>query len=413
MTISERLVAAGLPPLPRSAWLEIDLDALRGNVAVFRELIGPDVELSVVVKADAYGHGLIPVARAVERAGVDRLCVASIDEAVALRQAGIKSDILVLYPVPPDAIREAARDAVQLTVLDPGTLAGHLQHDATDLLTVEVEVESGLTRGGVKADDLPGTIASTRESPGVRGPTSVWTHLASPEDEKATQSQVAEFERAIEIARGAGEFTRIKRHMAATGGLLSGRSPLYEGVRVGLGLYGLAPDDLPIPNNMKTLVDRLKPAMALKCMPLRVESFPAGTAVGYGGTWVAQRESVIATLPVGYGDGFDRAYSPGAQALVRGRRVPLVGTVAMDAVMADVTDIAGVNLDDEFVLLGTQGAESITANDLARLRNTIPWEVVTSMSFRLPRVYHAGSVLMGLRTLAGDLTATGTATGEA
>jgi alanine racemase len=164
---------------------------------------------------------------------------------------------------------------------------------------------------------------------------------------------------------------------------------------------------LPIPDNIRLFAERLRPAMALKCMPLRVATFPAGTAVGYGGTWVAQRESVVATLPVGYGDGFARAYQPGGQALVRGRRVPLVGTVAMDAVMADVTEIEGVTTDDEFVLLGDQGDESITANELARLRNTIPWEVVTGMSFRLPRVYHAASVLKGLRTLAGEVRASG------
>jgi len=147
--------------------------------------------------------------------------------------------------------------------------------------------------------------------------------------------------------------------------------------------------------------------MELKCMPLRVETFPRGTPVGYGGTWIAPRESVIATLPVGYGDGWARAYSPGAEALVKGRRVPLVGTVAMDAVMADVTEIEGVGLGDEFVLLGRQGSESITADELARLRNTIPWEVVTSMSFRLPRVYHADSVLMGIRTLGGEMRVSG------
>ena len=149
--------------------------------------------------------------------------------------------------------------------------------------------------------------------------------------------------------------------------------------------------------------------MALKAMPLRVETFPAGTPVGYGGTWVAPRESVIATLPIGYGDGFARAYPPGAEALVRGRRVPLVGTVAMDAVMADVTDIERRRARRRVRFAGPQGAEMITANDLSRLRNTIPWEVVTSMSFRLPRVYHAGSVLMGLRTLAGEVRASGEA----
>jgi alanine racemase len=165
------------------------------------------------------------------------------------------------------------------------------------------------------------------------------------------------------------------------------------------------PPELDVGASRLAVAGALRPAMALKCQALRVERFAAGTPVGYGGTLVAQRESLIATLPVGYGDGFVRAYAPGAEALVRGSRVPLVGTVAMDAVMADVTDVEGVNLDDEFVLLGRQGAESVTAYDLARLRNTNPWEVVTSMSFRIPRVYHADSVLLGARTLDGETVA--------
>jgi alanine racemase len=364
MSIDERLAAAGLPPLPRRGWLEIDEYALGNNVAVFRELVGPNVELMAVVKADAYGHGLVPAARAFVAAGADRLCVASVDELAALRAGGVETDVLVLYRAPGD-------------------------------ITAEVEIETGLTRGGLKP----------RELLPAAEPAALWTHLASPEDADATARQVSEFERAVEAVASNGG--RPRRHLAATGGVLSGRGPSYEGVRIGIGLYGLYPSDLPIPDEIKPLAERLKPAMALKCMPLRVATFPAGTAVGYGGTWVAQRESVIATLPVGYGDGFARAYQPGGQALVRDRRVPLVGTVAMDAVMADVTDIEGVTTDDEFVLLGDQGAESIAANDLARLRNTIPWEVVTGMSFRLPRVYHAASVLKGLRTLAGEVRVSG------
>lgn len=408
MTVSERLVAAGLPPLPRNAWLEIDLDALRNNVAVFRDLIGPAVELSVVVKADAYGHGLVPVARALEGLSV-RLCVATYDEAVALRDGGIDADILVLYPIPDELIEQADHENLQLTVVNPETLDDLSWHDLKDALGVAIEVETGLTRGGLKAGQLPEAFARAHQNPHVDGPISLWTHLASPENARATAAQIAEFDSAIAVAADAGAVVGIRRHVAATGGLLSGRSPLYEGVRVGLGLYGLVPDDLPIPDHNRPFARRLRPAMALKCLALRVETFPKGTAVGYGGTWVAQRESVIATLPIGYGDGFVRAYSPGAEALVRGSRVPLVGTVAMDAVMVDVTDVDGVNLHDEFVLLGSQGGETVTANDLARLRNTIPWEVVTSMSFRLPRVYHAGSVLMGIRTMAGDFTATGEA----
>jgi alanine racemase len=227
--------------------------------------------------------------------------------------------------------------------------------------------------------------------------------MASPEDEGVTAAQVSELERAARLGYPDGSVPPL--HAAATGGVLTGRVPNYQGVRIGLGMYGLLPLDLPISDDMRPYADRLQPAMELKAMPLRVDMFPAGTHVGYGGTWVAQRESVIATLPVGYGDGWSRAYSPGAEALVRGSRVPLVGTVAMDAVMADVTKVSGVGTEDEFVLIGRQEADFIGVAELARLRNTIPWEVVTSMSFRVPRVYHAGSVLMGLRTLSGEITA--------
>jgi alanine racemase len=166
-------------------------------------------------------------------------------------------------------------------------------------------------------------------------------------------------------------------------------------------MYGMLPLDLPIPEELRPYAERLRPAMQLKCHALRIETFPAGVSVGYGGKWTAQRESVIATLPVGYGDAIPRS-APWGEVLVQGRRVPMVGNVAMDAVMVDITDVPTATHDDEFVLLGEQGSEIITAGDLARARNTIPWEVATSMSYRLPRVYHAASVLKGLRTLTAE-----------
>jgi alanine racemase len=216
--------------------------------------------------------------------------------------------------------------------------------------------------------------------------------------------QVREFERAVATVASAG-FSVPPRHAAASAGLLTGRVPAYEGVRVGLGVYGLLPLDLPIPAELRPMADRLQPAMSLKSRAVRIESFVPGTRVSYGGRWEAERESVIATLPVGYGDAIPRP-APSGEALVRGRRVPLVGAVAMDAVMADITDVPGVTLDDEFVLLGRQGDDEISAEELARTRNTIPWEVATGMSYRLPRVYHAGSVLMGRRTLNAHTLAT-------
>jgi alanine racemase len=229
----------------------------------------------------------------------------------------------------------------------------------------------------------------------------MWSHLASPEDADATAAAVTAFERATSLLSDAG-IPVPSRHLAATGGLFTERAPILDGVRLGLALYGVTPLDLPMPPRARAFADRLRPAMALKARPLRIERFSAGTPVGYSGAWRTPRESVIATLPVGYGDALPRSTWPGAEALVRSQRVPLVGNVAMDAVMADVTDVAGIQMEDEFVLLGEQGRQKIDVYELARARNTIPWEVLTCMSHRIPRVYHARSVLMGLRTLSGE-----------
>ena len=410
-SIHERLAAAGLPPLPRKVWLEIDVGALRSNLAAIRALIGADVALNAVVKADAYGHGLVPVASVFEAAGADRLCVASIDEALVLRGAGVIAPILVMFPIPVSAVARAAQERIEIVAAEAQTMAATLAQwredapttQADAVLNVHLEVETGLSRGGVKPRAVV-ELARLIEATPRASLAGIWSHLATPESVAATRLQDQAYEQAITALRTAG--IRVPaRHLSATGGLFTEWSPTYEGIRPGLSLYGLLPPDLQVGARETSIAAHLRPAMALKCQPLRVEQFPAGTPVGYGGRWVAARDSVIATLPVGYGDGWSRSYWPGAQALVRGRRVPLVGTVAMDAVMADVTDIPGVGLDDEFVLLGRQGDDEIDANELARLRNTIPWEVVTSMSFRLPRVYHADSVLLGLRTLDGAFEA--------
>jgi alanine racemase len=175
----------------------------------------------------------------------------------------------------------------------------------------------------------------------------------------------------------------------------------YDGVRPGLAVYGIVPDELEASGRAAGIAGRLRPVMALVARPVRVADLPAGAGISYGPTFRTARPSRIATLPLGYGDGWSRAFSNRASALVRGRRVPLVGNVAMDAVMADVTDVPGLPVDtgDEFVLLGRSGHEQISIGELARLRTTNTWEVVTDMSRRLPRVYHAAAGPVGLRTL--------------
>ena len=191
-----------------------------------------------------------------------------------------------------------------------------------------------------------------------------------------------------------------RRHLAASGGLLLPGIPVYDAVRPGLMIYGLPPDEIE-PVDLRPPAAELRPVMSLLARPVRVADLPAGHGISYGPTFTTGRPSRIATLPLGYGDGWSRALSNRAVALVRGRRVPIVGNVAMDAVMVDVTDVPGapVGFHDEFVLLGAQGSERISAADLAQIRTTNSWEVVTSMSRRLPRVYDAAAGPVGIRTL--------------
>jgi alanine racemase len=389
-------------------------------VAAARAALPTGVRVEGVVKADAYGHGARPVAGWLEHAGaVDGLCVATLDEGLDLRTAGLALPILVVYPVPPDGAVEAARAGLGVSVGDPVLLERTLRAIAAPAggpqpppLAVHVEVETGLGRAGIAPRDLAAVAAAIRAAPGVQL-VGLWSHLAAPADAARSAAQAAVFAGALQaIGRDLGTVEGRRRavgHLAATGGLLAGSAPAYDSVRLGLGLYGVLPEGLTPAPEMRPAAAALRPVMSLHARPVRVGDLPAGHGVSYGPSFETGRPSRIATLPVGYGDGWPRALSNRAQALVRGRRVPLVGTVAMDAVMADVTDVPGapVGMDDEFVLLGEQvgpdGTEAITAGELALSRTTISWEVLTAMSRRLPRVYHAAAVPVGLRTLTEEV----------
>ncbi|MFL5769437.1 MAG: alanine racemase [Chloroflexota bacterium] len=398
--IEDRLAAAGLPPLPRSAWLEIDLDAITANFGIARELAGAGVRVEPVVKADAYGHGMVPVARALAAAGADGLCVATLDEALALREAGVAGRLTVLYPVPPALARAAAQAAIAVAAGDPSLLAALLARADQDAppLEIELEIETGLGRGGVAVDAAADAARAIAAAPGCRL-AGVWTHMQAVEDAPRTAAQVRRFDAALAAIEAAG-VSVSRRHVAASTSLLTGEVPVYDAVRPGLMTYGLIPDELE-GSALVAAAGRLRPVMSLVARPVRVVQLQPGHGISYGPTFETGRPSRIATLPLGYGDGWSRSLSNRAEALVRGIRVPLVGNVAMDAVMADVTDVPGapVDVDDEFVLLGRQGAESITASDLARARTTNSWEIVTSMSRRLTRVYDAGAGVVDLRTL--------------
>lgn len=417
-TIEARLRAAGLPPLPRTAWLEVDLDRLAANVAAFRAGLPPGVTVEVVVKGDAYGHGAVAVGHAALAAGARGLSVATLDEALELRAAGISAPVLVLFQVPPDGAVVAARAGVMIAAGDPGLLdeaiaaygaARRRARTAMPDLGVQLAIETGLGRDGLTIAQAVAAGRLAAASPGIvlRG---VWSHLQAAGDRARTEAQVERFAAAVDALRAAG-IEVPHRHLLASAGILAlerfvgGERPVFDGLRIGLAAYGIIPDGLAIGPAATGIGAGLRPVLSLHARPIRVADLPAGTGISYGPSFVTVRQSRIATLPLGYADGWERSLSNRATALVRGRRVPLVGNVAMDAVMADVTDVPGppVTPEDEFVLLGAQGGEEITVGELAHERTTISWEVLAAMSRRLPRVYTARAVPVGIRTLTEDL----------
>jgi alanine racemase len=246
-----------------------------------------------------------------------------------------------------------------------------------------------MTRGGVAIDDVvtAATVISRGESVRLAG---TWTHLAAPEDAATTGVQLDLFESALEMLVGAGIAPGLT-HVGASGGLLAGAGEGCDLVRPGLAFYGVHPgagDPLPA---------GIGPALSVRARPVRIAEVPAGTSVGYAGTWTADRASKIATLPIGYADGWSRSSSPGSFALVEGIRAPLVGRISSDSLTVDVTDVPGVGPDSEFTLLGKDGEEEIAAGEVAAVRGTISWEVLQQLGSRLTRVYVSGASTVAMR----------------
>jgi alanine racemase len=385
------------------------------NLAILRELGGADTPIHPVVKGDAYGHGAIPVTEALERAGADGFCVATMDEALALRAAGISRPIVVLYPTPPSLAARARAADIAITAGDMALLAPLIEAVQATTgerpLGVHLVVESGLGRGGFRGEELAAAAQAIDDEPALRL-AGIWTHLQAPEDAPRTAGQMAEFERALAMLEAQSGLRVRPRHVAASGGLLVDGVDAFDGTRPGLVLYGLIPDEL-LPRltaggapgtSIRVAAAQLQPILSLYARPVGVNDLPAGWGISYGPSFTTSRPSRIATLPLGYGDGWARALSNRASALVRGQRVPLVGNVAMDAVMADVTEVPGppITVDDEFVLIGAQGDERITVAEVAAARGTNSWEAVTALAQRLPRVYHAASAPRETRTLVDD-----------
>lgn len=370
------------PRSPHRAWIEIDHGAIRANLAALRSRAGPDKQVIAVVKADAYGHGAVEVARTLARAGVERLAVATVGEALELMRDGIELPILVLWGIGAPEAAAAIDNGLETIVYDGRTVelleAAAAQRGRR--ASVQIKVDTGLGRQGASPEEALELASRVSRSRHLRL-VGTFSHLAvAGEDDAYTEVQQLSLARTLDAMRSAGIDPGLV-HLAATGGILAGSGSYADAVRPGVGLYGMVPG---------WATDRehgLRPALSLKAVPLRIFDLAAGSAISYGLRFRAGRATRIATLGIGYGDGWPRIHTNNGFALVRGRRVPVAGTVSMDGITVDVGDIDDVTYHDVFVLIGEQDGSRISADEVAAERRTINYEVTTALRRRLPRLH--------------------------
>ncbi|MDO5323629.1 MAG: alanine racemase [Clostridia bacterium] len=362
----------------RTSVMKISDAALLNNAAAIRAQVPAKVKLMCVVKANAYGHGSVAAARLMLHAGADAFAVAIVEEAAELRNAGIAAPILILGGAGVESLREAVALDVSQAVYSVEAL-NVLQAEAARLgrrAKAHLKIDTGMSRIGVLGEKELVQLLNhwKRCCPDVEME-GIFTHFCVAEcDPEFTQRQNARFAQALAIVRSMG-FNPIA-HAAATSAMLRSEYQ-YDMVRAGIGLYGtLVPE----------LDGKLQYAQTLCAKPIRMEIIHQGDTVGYGRTFTARRDSRIITVPIGYGDGYPRILSNRADVLVCGKRAPIVGNVCMDMLMADVTDIPEADIDSEVVLMGAQGDERITPDELAQLAGTIPYEIMLGFSPRVRTV---------------------------
>jgi alanine racemase len=365
---------------------EISFDALRHNIQQFRQQLGPDIALMAVVKSNGYGHGAVAIARESVACGIDALGVAFLDEALELRRADITAPILVMGYTSPNGFEIARAHDITLTVYSEESLQAirAMNPDGERALKVHVKVDTGMGRLGLHVEaDAIAYVQKLMDTPGVvvEG---LFTHFASADetDKASAMAQYAKFKTIVAHFEEQGiTFPIIHAGNSATGIDLPAYT--FNMLRLGISLYGLYPSDEVDHHALD-----LQPILRLVTGVSMVKTLPAGSGVSYGSIYVTKADETIATLPIGYADGFTRLLTNKADVLVQGKRVPVVGRICMDQCMVRIADGQGpVEVGEEAVLIGEQGDERITADELAQKLGTINYEIVCMLSNRVPRVY--------------------------
>lgn len=366
---------------PTSAF--IDREALRFNYRQLRSRIPAGAAMMAVVKADAYGHGDIEVARVLEAMGSEFFGVAIPEEGARLREAGIKRPVAVLGGIFPDQAGDVFDYDLTPVVFDMKT-ARSLDSEARKrgaIKKIHVKIDTGMGRLGLLPSEAGRFFAGLKELHNLTVE-AVLSHFAESEsaDKVFSESQLSDFKRSLEEIRGMG-FDPLFTEIANSAAIVDLESSHHSLVRPGIMLYGSYPAE-----RLRERLE-LKPVLQLKTRILHLKGVPPGFSVSYGRRFATKRQSMIATLPIGYADGLPRRLEGKGEALVGGKRVPLVGAICMDLAMADVTDVPDAKAGDEVVIIGSQGAETITAEEVAGKAGTISYEIFCGISRRVPRVY--------------------------
>jgi alanine racemase len=372
-------------------WIEIDSSALSSNVHQFRRLIGKDRRLLATVKANAYGHGLLEVATIALRAGVDWLGVHSIEEGIFLREKKVDCPILVLGYVSLNELDQAIEHDLRLTVYNPETIErlADLASRTQKKIRLHLKVETGTHRQGILEENVLSFSEKIREHPGLvlEGMSSHFANIEDTTNHSYARFQLDNFKRMAQKLEAHGIGIPIK-HMSCTAAAILFPETYFDMVRIGIGMYGLWPSKETylscILQNREPI--QLKPVLSWKARIAQIKKIPKGAFVGYGCTFRATRETTLAVLPLGYFDGYGRQFSNVSFVLIKGQRAPVRGRIAMDFMMTDVTDIPDVEVEDEAVLVGEDGGERLTVDDLAALAETINYEIIARINPLIPRL---------------------------
>ena len=372
----------------RATRAEIDLKAFRHNIQNLRNHLSPKVKTMAVVKADGYGHGAVPCAHIATDCGADYLGAGVVEEGIELRQSGLVTPILILGSIFPDEAEDLVRHDLA-TILCTLPLAQALSKEAkkqSKNVSVHIKVDTGMNRLGVSPESLPELLNQINDLPNLKLK-GVSTHFSSADDEdlSISQAQLKKFQTALTILQN--DDVPIV-HSANTSALFKLPESHFDMVRPGLILYGAHPSpSLQAVLDQKENLSPFQPVMQWKSQVLLVKTIAKGQPVSYSGSFTTQRESLIATLPIGYADGLHRSLSNKMDVLIRGKRAPQIGNICMDMTLIDVTEIKDVQVGDEVVLFGKQEDQKISVEEMAMKAGTIPYEILCNVGKRVPRLY--------------------------